>query len=450
MENGSRSAAEEGWRISRYNLTAKLPGTNQTVIANLYQGTCGVFADLELELMQDLTDLDAQNPLVERWSNRGLIVRFDERAALDTMGRGACLESSAIRVTICPTIGCNFDCPYCFETHKPGKMSPQVQDDTVALAERMLDASKANSFSVTWFGGEPLLAPDVIETLSERLIRICEERGVKYSASIVTNGYLLTEKTVQMLGRMKVTHAQVTLDGLGSTHDATRHLAGGGPTFERITANLRRPGIPFPVDIRHNVYEGNIQAVQELKSFVKALSEESGNKLFYYSAMVSGSKTADERGMQVELLCGENESGIGLTLGAQRFERGRGHFCGAQSMWCIGIDEQGNLHKCWENMDKRDQSFGKAADWNPKEPLATAGNPDRLTAFLNTACPTGDPECDECVWLPQCRGGCPYQRLANGKQCLPYREDPEGFVLALYRRMKEQHAKKNGGVAPEK
>ena len=148
MENGSRSAAEEGWRISRYNLTAKLPGTNQTVIANLYQGTCGVFADLELELMQDLADLDAQNPLVERWSNRGLIVRFDERAALDTMGRGACLESSAVRVTICPTIGCNFDCPYCFETHKPGKMSPQVQDDTVALAERMLDASKANSFSV--------------------------------------------------------------------------------------------------------------------------------------------------------------------------------------------------------------------------------------------------------------------------------------------------------------
>ena len=77
-------------------------------------------------------------------------------------------------------------------------------------------------------------------------------------------------------------------------------------------------------------------------------------------------------------------------------------------------------------MDKRDMSFGKAADWDPKEPFVTAGNPDGLTSYLNSACPTGDPECEECVWLPQCRGGCPYQRLTYKRRCVPYREDPEG------------------------
>lgn len=46
------------------------------------------------------------------------------------------------------------------------QMSPAVQDDVVTLAGRMLDMSHAKSLSVTWFGGEPLLAPDVIESLS--------------------------------------------------------------------------------------------------------------------------------------------------------------------------------------------------------------------------------------------------------------------------------------------
>ena len=35
-------------------------------------------------------------------------------------------------------------------------MSPEVQDDVVALAERMMDAVGTKDLSVTWFGGESL------------------------------------------------------------------------------------------------------------------------------------------------------------------------------------------------------------------------------------------------------------------------------------------------------
>lgn len=71
---------------------------------------------------------------------------------------------------------CNFDCPYCFEDHFAGKMSEEVQDDVVALAERMLEASGTKDLHVTWFGGEPLLAPDIIESLSARLIVLTGRR----------------------------------------------------------------------------------------------------------------------------------------------------------------------------------------------------------------------------------------------------------------------------------
>ena len=437
-ESSPRTAGEAGWHVSRYNLSAKVPGTKQVAIANLFKGNCAVYNPLELYLLSVLEELDEHHPIIERFAKRGIIVNFDERAALETMGRAACALPHGIGLTICPTMGCNFDCPYCFEDHGRGKMSQEVQDDVVALAERMLEASGAKQLSVSWFGGEPLLAPNVIEALSKRLLALAEERGIAYSASIITNGYLLTQEIVDMLDRYHVESAQVTIDGIGPSHDATRHLAGGGPTFDRIVHNLRTLRIPFKVNIRHNVHEGNRAEMDDLNAFIVQLAEESGNQLHYYPAPVSGSQTADERGKQVGLLCGSDISEVGIRQDAGRFSVGHGHYCGAHSIWSVGIDDRGNLQKCWEAADKPHISFGTAHDWDPRNPLTTASNADNLTKFLNTASPIHDEECRECVWLPTCVGGCPYHRLFDKRACVPYRDNPEAYVLALYARIGEE------------
>ena len=431
----TRTAGEAGWHVSRYNLTAKIPNTKMVAIANLYKGSCAEYTPIECYLLSVLDELDEHHPIIERFAKRGIICNFDERAALEVMGRAACAGVHGVSLTICPTMGCNFDCPYCFEDHHPKKMSAEVQGDVVALAERMLDAAGKEKLSVTWFGGEPLLAPEIIESLSERLMALMDERGGTYSASIITNGYLLTQDIIDMLARCCVKSAQVTIDGIGPTHDATRRLAGGGPTFQRIVSNLRDNKIPFKVGIRHNVHEGNRSEVEPLKEFIDQLSEESGNTLRYYPAPVSDSETADERGEQVGLLCGTNESEIGIRQEAQRFSVGRGHYCGAQNIWVVGIDESGNLQKCWEAVDKPQISFGTAHDWDPQKPLETASNPDNLTMYLNTAGPVPDEECRECVWLPMCVGGCPHKRLFSERHCVPFRDDAEKYVLALHARI---------------
>ena len=311
-------------------------------------------------------------------------------------------------------------------------MSAEVQDDVVALAKRMFVASNAKGLHVTWFGGEPLLAPDIIESLSERLMALAEENNADYSASIITNGYLLTQEIADMLGRCRVKKCQVTIDDLGSAHDATRYLRGGGPTFDRIVSNLRNVKLPFDVHVRHNVHDGNRNEVDALEAFIAQLAEESGNDITYYPAPVSGSKTADERGHQVDLLCGSDASEIGILQEMRRFHAARGNFCGAHTIWSVGIDDAGNLQKCWEAVDKPDISFGTAHDWDPAEPLQTASKPDNLTKFLNTANPVPDEECHECVWLPTCVGGCPYQRLFSTRACIPFKNDPESYVLALH------------------
>ncbi len=433
----ARTAAEAGWHVSRYNLSARVPGTKMVAIANLYKGTCAEYTPIETYLLSVLDDIDEHHPIIERFAKRGIICNFDERAALEVMGRGACASPRTVGLTICPTMGCNFDCPYCFEDHHAGMMSQEVQDDVVALAQRMLETSRCTSLSITWFGGEPLLACDIIESLSARLMALTDERHGDYHASIVTNGYLLTQDVADMLGRCKVESAQITIDGIGDTHDATRRLANGGPTFDRITSNLRRLRLPFSVNIRHNVHEGNRTEMDALEALVNELARVSGNKLRYYCAPVTPSTTAEERGKQVGLLCGGDGSEVSIRLEAGRFREGRGHYCGSHSLWAIGIDEKGNLQKCWEAVDKPEISFGTAHDWNPADPLATASKPDNLTTYLNTACPIPDEECRECVWLPTCVGGCPHKRLFYGRDCIAFKNDPEQYVLALHARIGE-------------
>jgi len=434
----SRTAGEAGWHVSRYNLSAPVPGTKKVAIANLFKGNCAEYTPIEMYLLSVLDELDEHHPIIERFSKRGIIANFDERAALETMGRAACAMPGGVGMTICPTMGCNFDCPYCFEDHRVGLMTQQVQDDVVALADRMLDVSGARSLMVTWFGGEPLLAPRIIEALSERLMAVAEEHNAKYSAGIITNGYLLTAENFAMLERVKVDNIQVTIDGLGATHDATRRLVGGGATFDRIIGNLRDNKYSMRVNVRHNVHEGNRDEVEELRAFIEKLAEESGNDLSYYPAPVAASEVADNRGEQVGLLCETNMSEIGIMQEAGRFRGAHGHYCGANSIWVVGIDEKGNLQKCWEAVDKPHLSFGTARDWDPKNPLGTTTNLDNLTSYLNTANPVNDPECRECVWLPYCAGGCPYKRLHAERMCLAFKDDAEGYVLALHARIGEK------------
>ena len=49
-----------------------------------------------------------------------------------------------------------------------------------------------------------------------------------------------------------------------------------------------------------------------------------------------------------------------------------------------------------------------------------------------------DDECRECIWLPTCVGGCPHKRLFDERQCIAFKDNPEGYVLALHARIGEK------------
>ena len=424
-------------RYSKYNHLVKIPDEDAYALMNFRTAAFARLTPLQKSMFEAALELDENSGAVQAFLRGGFLVSYDEMRHMRTRAYLAAGSGRVLGLTICPTLACNFACPYCFEEQRSGRMSEETRDAVVNFARRYLEHFPSTDISVTWFGGEPLLAPDVVESLSKRLMALADGRGGTYTASIITNGYLLTQDTVDLLARCKVASAQVTVDGLGATHDATRRLAGGGPTFDRIVANLRDCAIPFKVAVRHNVHGANMREMDELRTFVERIAEESGNDLVYYPYPVVDSEAARRREGQVGLICASDASEVGIRRMARDFRSGRGVFCGAQSIWNIGIDDRGNLQKCWEAVGRPELSFGTARDWDPASPLATASAPDNLTRYLNSALPVLDEECRECVWLPHCAGGCPHRRLSGGRQCVAYKDDAEAYVLALHARIGE-------------
>ena len=437
LQDKERTAAEAGWRISRYLVSAKIPDTKMVAVYNTYLHSCGTYTPLELYVASVLDEVSEHHPFIERLAKRGIIVNFDEREAFELQRKLGCNTpfGDEVAITICPTLACNFECPYCFATRGQGKMSPEVQDDVVAFAARMLDASHAKTLDITWFGGEPLMATDVIEALSPRLIQLAEERGCEYSSWVFTNGYLLTEDVVDLLLRCKIHHVHIPLDGLGATNDATRRLVGGGPTYDRILKNLGLLKPPIKTLIRANTHEGNVGEIDELKEAVLARAEEAGTNLKFYAASLIDVSPADELDSPMADYAFHGIE-VALRPESRHVIVGRDHACVGQNLWMVAMDDEGYLYKCGGKLcGQRKFAYGNARDWDPARPLETASNPDMLSKFLNTVTLSHDDKCYDCVWLPLCGGGCPQLRLFGKPECPAYRFDPEAFVLAMHSRI---------------
>lgn len=140
-------------------------------------------------------------------------------------------------ITILPTEKCNFRCWYCYEDFKHGKMSDDIQQCSVRFIEQQIKDIQPASLQVNWFGGEPLLACDVIENISTQLLNVCRQNSIAYHAQITTNGYLLTPECVQRLFNLGVNTYQITLDG--SRHDKNGVLSNG--ELNRCTLAQKHP-----------------------------------------------------------------------------------------------------------------------------------------------------------------------------------------------------------------
>jgi uncharacterized protein len=332
-----------------------------------------------------------------------------------------------IGLTIVPTLDCNFRCTYCFSYARPERMSAQVQEALLRFVEARLPS--ANGLSVTWYGGEPTLCLDVIEGLTQQLRDACERHEARYlPASIVTNGFLLTEKVAQRLKAAGITHAQVTLDGDRDTHDRRRPLQGGVGTFDRILDNVAASRNILEIQIRINVDRSNANTAE---TALDALIEHGLQGIPAYFGHVKPFTEACA-GIESGCLSDQEFGELNLALTRRAIARGfasldypqlkLGGVCGADHGLGYLIAPDGLLFKCWAQASLGpEHSIGNIFDDQVHPRQA-----ENLRRFADWNAPA-DERCSECRVLPICMGGCPYQRVnrAPGANCSPW----QSFLL---------------------
>ena len=89
------------------------------------------------------------------------------------------LLDNIFMVTLMPTEGCNFRCPYCYEDHHAVSMTR----DTLDRIEEYITAQapRYKQVILAWFGGEPTLCKDTVLRSEERRVgKECRSRWSPY------------------------------------------------------------------------------------------------------------------------------------------------------------------------------------------------------------------------------------------------------------------------------
>ena len=396
---------------------------------NFLTGRCLQLNYFSKQVYDDALTLGVEHGGVKNLLKYGFLVDFDEKEWLKRMSLGAMGRTDRLFLCICPTMACNFNCPYCFETPRSGRMTGETRDALIAFTERLIKDGNPKSLYVTWFGGEPMLEMGIIQDLSRRLVKLCEP-GIKYGANIVTNGWFLTPENIRILESCHISEAQITLDGpCAEINDATRRPKGESGSFDRIISNLRGVKTAMRFGVRCNVLKQNEKMYPDLVRLINRIAEETGNIIHVAPARAeTGLNPERDCSSAFTALSAEEFAGIaGISPKRLRFE---GSYCVSQKLNSYCIDERGDLYKCWEAIGYGERAFGNIRDF------ALTKNPDgrikSMLDFLGTVWPENDGECMACKVLPVCLGGCPNRRLTGGHRCEPYKYTMDEYVKHVY------------------
>ena len=176
------------------------------------------------------------------------------------------LANNVLHLILMPTEACNFRCVYCYEEFKYKRMEPWVVRGVKSWIEHR--APELRRLNLSWFGGEPLLAMDLIEEIMLDARSLAESNpDLHVGSNMTTNAYTLSRPTFERLLQLGVSDYQISFDGPREFHDKKRVLAGGKGTFDRIWGNLkgaREVQGNFTITVRIHVDRENQEAIPDL------------------------------------------------------------------------------------------------------------------------------------------------------------------------------------------
>lgn len=392
----------------------------------------------------DFAHEDTFNDLI--W--KGYLVSSDEDELLKIENRYIKIianqaGSNMLCLIILPTEQCNFRCTYCYEDFSKPAMSEEVQNAVYLFVRRNIQ--KYSALRVGWFGGEPMVAMKIIESLSDRFITLCKTLKKGYSAHITTNGYFLDKNNFEKLLSRNVLAYQITIDGTKDIHDKYRHTADGKGTFDKILKNLlyiknNVKSHTFHISIRTNFTS---ESLEKLDDYIKLLNDSfKDDKRFSLFIRVASNQGGNNKIHEIEdeLLNSTQVSSIAKSIKNKLPDNSvnvdqhihmiapGGSMCYAATNNHYVIDPYGNLRKCTHFLDDKFNCIGKI------EPNGQHHIDEGLEArwvgkmILNE-------KCKKCSFLGACFNRvCPYNRFNNQNDdtaYCPYEKEDLEDIMAI-------------------
>lgn len=355
------------------------------------------------------------------------------------------------RLTINPTLQCNYSCWYCCVEDQGTQyqhrcMDEETIDKVKKLIKNLVVNNKIDRLHLDWFGGEPLMYfEEVVKPISLFAMNLCNRSNMPFSNHVTTNAYYITDEMINDFNTIKLKGFQIPVDGNEQKHNSVKFMGNQGH-LQKILKSVN--SIAKQVKDSHIILRINYdnETLDSVSEIIPSIAVENRDKItvdFQRVWQVHMNTSSD--GNNQKLLYVKNnfeEEGFATTYFAYEYKPFR--CCYADSLYHWVINYDGKVFKCSARNYDESLIAGKIDDHGN-----LLFNPIVYDFFSKSSLDNN--RCRECKLLPLCYGLCiqkQYEYTKKNKpfQCLhDFSEISLGyFIEQLFeKRMKFMHKKNN-------
>jgi len=303
------------------------------------------------------------------------------------------------------TKACNLACRYCFSRNEAGAMPPEI----VRAAERAIPWEGGAPASVSFFGGEPLLAWSAIEYAVEAFPRA--------RFHVTTNATLIDEAMIRLF-RLKRFSFIVSVDGPEALHDAQRVRPDGSGSW-RETLNgllkLREAGLGRRVTLRGTYTIEAPHLAERLAALNELADRGLASAVALEPAEVPGSQYTDEDWAR---LAAEYERAV-EHLVRRRLEDRPARWRHVEKVFRRIVRHDRHIATCgggvgYFTLNPRGEIFACHREGDTRVGHVETGlDPELVRAWTSSRTVDQKPQCRTCGLAYICGGSCRYAGVAN-------------------------------------
>lgn len=408
---------------SKYIVAIEIESTSEVLLYHTLRTTLISLPNALYQRLFLRSDYSGNDEVVKSLTELGFLVdeNISEISVIEKLREVDAAEDSQI-ITIFSTNNCNARCYYCFEE------GIQKNDMTRATAEQIIKFICSyfpyTKLQVQWFGGEPLMAMDIIGFITEGL----RQNGYQLTTHITTNGSYISQEIIDFFKRnYESTSFQITIDDIGVKYANVKRYINipKEEAFDHVINSCK-------LVLKNNLYlsirinflprrfeEAKLIFSKLYQTFEKCMSK----RLRIYMSPITLSEDCSS--------CSSNEVSSSQFLELLQFQyrhntgrftssddRGqllqsfylkpKSSFCGATRKYSLVITAEGKIYKCHRFVKYKGDKYIVGDIWKGVDE-----DKEAYRDFSDTK--IKDAQCKNCRALPICQEGCLAIRKLYGK-----------------------------------